>query len=328
MVRALQAAAGWALLALVAAAAPSDAAYAQNYPMRPVRVVVPQPPGGGTDIVARVISEQLSRQLGQQFIVDNRPGAGTVVGTDAAAKAAPDGYTLVMGLNANMAVNPSLFPNLPYDPVKDFTAVAMIVTFPFLVVVSNNFPAKSIADLVALGKSKPGQYHFASAGNGTGQHLSMEYFKLLTKTDFVHVPYKGAQAAYADVITGQVPVFFDNIAAALPQVKAGRVRALAVTTAQRSPVAPDIPTVSESGLPGYEYHTWFGMWAPAATPSDIVAKLHAEVRKAMATNDVRDRFANLAGQPSSMTREEVGPFVKAEIERWAKVVNEAKVKPD
>jgi tripartite-type tricarboxylate transporter receptor subunit TctC len=314
--------------ALALAAAYAGTAVAQSYPSRPVRVIVPQPPGGGTDIVARVISDRLSQQLDQQFIVDNRIGGGTVVGTDLAAKAAPDGYTLLMGLNANMAVNPSLFDKLSYDPVKDFTPVAMIVTFPFMVVVSNDFPAKSIAELIAIGRSKPGQIHFASAGNGTGQHLSMEYFKLLTKTDFVHVPYRGAQAAYADVISGQVPIFFDNIAAALPQAKAGRVRALAVTTAQRSPVAPDVPTVAESGLPGFEYHTWFGMWAPAGTPRAIVEKLNGEIRKAMAAEDVRARFANLAGQPSDMKLSEVEPFVKSEIERWAKVVKEAGVKPE
>jgi len=314
--------------ALALAAMHAGAASAQSYPSRPIRVIVPQPPGGGTDIVARVVSDKLSQQLNQQVIVDNRVGGGTVVGTDLAAKAAPDGYTLLMGLNANMAVNPSLFDKLPYDPIKDFTPVAMIVTFPFLVVVNNDFPAKSIAELIAVGKLKPGQIHFASAGNGTGQHLSMEYFKLLTKTNFVHVPYRGAQAAYADVISGQVPVFFDNIAAAMPQAKAGRVRALAVTTAERSPVAPDVPTVAESGLPGFEYHTWFGMWAPAGTPRDIVEKLNGEIRKAMAAEDVRARFANLAGQPSEMKLSEVEPFVKAEIERWAKVVKEAGVKPD
>jgi tripartite-type tricarboxylate transporter receptor subunit TctC len=327
MVRALRSAA-LAALAVAGVAAVGAAALAQTYPSRPVRVIVPQPPGGGTDIVARVVSEALARQLGQQVVVDNRPGGGTVVGTDLASKAAPDGHTLVMGLNANMAVNPSLFSNLPYDPVKDFTPVAMIVTFPFLVVVSNDFPARSIADLIALAKAKPGQINFASAGNGTGQHLSVEFFKILTKTDMVHVPYRGAQAAYVDVISGQVPVFFDNIAAALPQAKAGRVRAIAVTTAKRSPLAPDVPTVSESGLPGFEYHTWFGMWAPAATPRPIVERLNAEVVKALATPEVRERLTGQAGEPSTMPLAAIEPFVKAEIVKWAKVVKEGNVKAD
>jgi tripartite-type tricarboxylate transporter receptor subunit TctC len=303
-----------------------EPAIAQTYPARPVRVIVPQPPGGGTDIVARVVSDQVGRQLGQQFFVDNRPGGGTIVGTDAAAKSAPDGHTLVIGLNANMAVNPSLFSKLPYDPVKDFTPVAMIVKFPFLVVVTNDLPVKSVAELIALAKSKPGKINFASAGNGTGQHLSMELFKLLSGTNFVHVPYRGAQAAYPDVISGQVPVFFDNIAAALPQAKSGRVRAIAVTTAQRSPLAPEVPTVSESGLPGFEYHTWFGVWAPAATPRPIVEKLNAEVEKALATAEVRERLTGQGGEPSTMKLAQIEPFVKAEIVKWAKVVKEAGVK--
>jgi tripartite-type tricarboxylate transporter receptor subunit TctC len=326
MTRVFSTAVGWALIALVAVTAVAAGAHAQTFPNRPIRLIVPQPPGGGTDIVARVMADQLAKQLGQQVVVDNRPGAGTVVGTDLAAKAAPDGYTLLMGLNANMAVNPSLFSKLPYDPVLDFTPVAMLVTFPFLVVVNNDLPVKSIADLVALAKSKPGQLNFASAGNGTGQHLSTELFKVLTGTSMVHVPFRGAQAAYADVISGQVQVFFDNIAAALPQARSGRVRALAVTTDKRSEIVPDLPTVAEAGVAGYEYHTWFGMWAPAGTPKPVVEKLNGEVIKAMAVKEVRERFTILAGQPSQMKLAEIEPFVKAEIVKWAKVVKEAGVK--
>jgi tripartite-type tricarboxylate transporter receptor subunit TctC len=326
MTRVFSTAVGWALIALVAVTAVAAGAHAQTFPNRPIRLIVPQPPGGGTDIVARVMADQLAKQLGQQVVVDNRLGAGTVVGTDLAAKAAPDGYTLLMGLNANMAVNPSLFSKLPYDPVLDFTPVAMLVTFPFLVVVNNDLPVKSIADLVALAKSKPGQLNFASAGNGTGQHLSTELFKVLTGTSMVHVPFRGAQAAYADVISGQVQVFFDNIAAALPQARSGRVRALAVTTDKRSEIVPDLPTVAEAGVAGYEYHTWFGMWAPAGTPKPVVEKLNGEVIKAMAVKEVRERFTILAGQPSQMKLAEIEPFVKAEIVKWAKVVKEAGVK--
>jgi tripartite-type tricarboxylate transporter receptor subunit TctC len=326
MTRVFSTAVGWALIALVAVTAVAAGAHAQTFPNRPIRLIVPQPPGGGTDIVARVMADQLAKQLGQQVVVDNRLGAGTVVGTDLAAKAAPDGYTLLMGLNANMAVNPSLFSKLPYDPVLDFTPVAMLVTFPFLVVVNNDLPVKSIADLVALAKSKPGQLNFASAGNGTGQHLSTELFKVMTGTSMVHVPFRGAQAAYADVISGQVQVFFDNIAAALPQARSGRVRALAVTTDKRSEIVPDLPTVAEAGVAGYEYHTWFGMWAPAGTPKPVVEKLNGEVIKAMAVKEVRERFTILAGQPSQMKLAEIEPFVKAEIVKWAKVVKEAGVK--
>ncbi|MGE0743640.1 MAG: tripartite tricarboxylate transporter substrate binding protein [Rhodospirillales bacterium] len=307
-------------------AAASLGAAAQNYPSRPVKMIVPQPPGGGTDIIARTIGDALGRATGQNFLVENRPGAGTVVGTEAAAKAPADGYTLLVGLVANMAINPSLFARLPYDPVKDFTAVSMLADYPFLVVVNNELPVKTIADLIALAKSKPGQINFASAGNGTGQHLSTELFKMLAGVNMQHVPYRGAQAAYPELMAGSVPVFFDNISSALPQVKAGKVRAIAITSAARSPAVPDIPTIAESGVPGYAYHTWFGLWAPAATPAAIVDKLHAEVQKALQQPEVRDRIAAQAGQPSTMKRAEIDPFVKDEVAKWAKVVAAAGVK--
>jgi tripartite-type tricarboxylate transporter receptor subunit TctC len=308
-------------IALLNLIAPS--LHAQSYPTRPVTIVVPSTPGGGTDILARIIADQLAKQLGRAFVIDNRPGA--VTGTAAAAHAEPDGYTLLAGLNANMAVNPSLFAKLPYDPIRDFAPVAMLANYPFLVVVNKDFPARSIAELIALAKAKPGQIDYASAGNGTGQHLSMELFKMMTGTNFTHVPYRGAQPAYADVISGRVSVFFDNISAALPQVRGGSVRALAVTTAQRSPVVPELPTVAEAGVPGYEYHTWFGLWAPRQTPRPIVELLHAEVRKALAVPAVRDRITEQAGEPATMALGEIEPFVKAEIAKWADVVQRAGV---
>ena len=313
-----------AAVALLAA----GAADAQTYPTKPVRIIVPQAAGGGTDNIARIIAEPLSKQLGQSFVVENRVGAGTLVGTEAAAAAAGDGYTLMVGLNANMAVNPSLYPDLKYDPVKDFIPVSMLATYPFLVVVNKDLPVKSIKELIDYAKARPGQINYASAGNGTGQHLSVEFFKLKTGTNLVHVPYKGAQAAYIDVISGQVPVFFDNISAAIGQVKGGSVRAIAVTTRERSPIVPDVPTVNESGLPGFEYATWFGMWAPKGTPIPIVEKLHAEVQKALNTPDVRKRITDAAGVPSAMPRADIEPFVKAEIVKWAEVVKTANVKPD
>ena len=207
----------------------SIALSAQEFPTRPVRIIVAQPPGGGTDIISRIICEQLSKQVGQEFVVMNRPGAGTVVGTTVAANAAPDGYTLLTGLNANMAVNQSLFLKLAYDPIRDFAPVGMLAEFPFVIVVSNNFPAHSIRELIALAKSRPGEIDFASGGNGTGQHLSTELFMLMTGTRLTHVPYRGASPAYTDVISGRTPVFFDNLASALSQIKGGNVRALAVT---------------------------------------------------------------------------------------------------
>lgn len=300
--------------------------HAQTFPTRTVTIVVPTTAGGGTDIIARLIGDQLSKQLGQAFVVENRPGAGSVVGTVAAAKSAPDGYTLLAGLNANMAVNPSLFANLAYDPIRDFTPVAMLADYPFLVVVNNDLPAKSIKELVALVKSKPGQINYASAGNGTGQQLSMELFKMMTSTDMKHVPYRGAQPAYLDVISGRVPVFFDNMASAMSLAKSGKVRALAITSKQRSPLMPEVPPVAESGVPGYEYHTWFGLWAPKNTPKPVIEKLHAEVRKALADPAVRAKVAATAGVPSAMPLADIEPFVKAEIVKWAEVIKRAGIK--
>ena len=301
-------------------------ASAQDYPTRQVQIIVPSTAGGGTDINAPLFADQLSRQLGQAFFVDDRPGAGSVVGTVAAANAAPDGYTLLAGLIADMAVNPSLFANLPYDPVKDFVPVAMFSKYPFAVVVSKNFPAHSIKELIALAKAKPGEINYASAGNGTGQHLSTELFKLTTGINMTHVPYRGAQPAYADVISGQVPVFFDNLASALGQIQAGTVRALAVTGTERSPLLPDVPTVAEAGVPGYQYYVWFGLWAPKNTPQPIVDKLHAAVTKALADPELKQRLAAVAGEPFDMPLADITPFVKTEIAKWADVVKRGGVK--
>ena len=295
-------------------------AAAQDYPTRQVQIIVPSTAGGGTDINARLFADQLSRQLGQAFFVDDRPGAGSVVGTVVAANAAPDGYTLLAGLIADMAVNPSLFANLPYDPVKDFVPVAMFSKYPFAVVVSKNFPAHSIKELIALAKEKPGAINYASAGNGTGQHLSAELFKLTSGINLTHVPYRGAQPAYADVISGQVPVFFDNLASALGQIQAGTVRALAVTGTQRSPLLPDVPTVAEAGVPGYQYYVWFGLWAPKNTPQPIIDKLHAAVTKALADPVLQQRLTAVAGEPFDMPLADITPFVKTEIAKWADVV--------
>jgi tripartite-type tricarboxylate transporter receptor subunit TctC len=306
-------------------AAVSSPALAEDYPTRPVTVIVAQPPGGGTDIIARIISQQLSVQLGQPFVVENRAGAGTVVGTAAAANATPDGYTLLTGLSANMAVNPSLFAHLAYDPIRDFTPVGMLAEFPFVVVVSNNFPAHSIKELVAMAKAKPGDINFASGGNGTGQHLSTELFELQAGIKMTHVPYRGAAPAYTDVMSGQTPVFFDNLASALGQIKGGNVRALAVTGKERSPLLPDVPTVAESGVPDYVYDVWFGLWAPKNTPKPIVEKLYAEIQKALANPAVKERIAADAGVPMNMPLADIEPFVKAEIVKWADVIKRAGV---
>jgi tripartite-type tricarboxylate transporter receptor subunit TctC len=312
-----------ALAGLGSAAGPLAA---QDFPTRPVTIIVASTPGGGTDILSRIVGEQLSKQLGQPVVVDNRPGAGSVTGTEVAAKAAPDGYTLQTGLNASMAVNPSLFANLPYDPVRDFAPVGMLAEFPFAIVVSKDFPAQSLKELIAMAKARPGEINYASAGNGTGQQLSMELFKLVTGTNFTHVPYRGAAPAYTDVISGQVPVFFDNLASALGQIKGGTVRALAVTGKQRSPLLPEVPTVEEAGVPGYVYYTWFGLWAPKKTPQSIIDKLHAEVMKALSDPTVKARIAAAAGEPMDMPLADVEPFLKAEIAKWADVVKRAGIK--
>lgn len=303
-----------------------DALHAQSYPARSVTLIVPSAAGGGTDTIARLIGDQLSRQLGQGFVVENRTGAGMLVGTTAAAKAAPDGYTLLVGLTGNMSVNSSLFAKLPYDPLADFTPVAMLANYPFLVVVNNDLPAKSIMELVALLKSQPGKIDYASAGNGTGQHLAPELFKMMTGTEMGHIPYRGAQPAYQDVISGRVPVFFDNMSTAMSLAKGGKVRALAITSKERSALMPELPTVDEAGVPGYEYHTWFGFWAPKGTPQPIVEKLYAEVQKALADPTVQERIAATAGEPSHMAPKDIEPFVKAEIARWAEVIKRAGIK--
>ena len=298
----------------------APAVSAQDYPTRPVTVIVPSTAGGGTDINARIVGDQLSKQLGQPFVIDDRPGGGSIVGTVAVQNATPDGYTLLAGLTADMAVNSSLFTKLPYDPIRDFEPVAMMSKFPFVLVVSNSFPAHSVKELIAFAKAKPGEINYASAGNGTGQHLSMELFKLMTGANITHVPYRGAAPAYADVISGQVPVFIDNLASALGQIKAGTVRALAVTGTERSALLPDIPTMAEAGVPGYENYVWFGLWAPKKTPQPIIEKLHAEVAKAIATPAVKDRLAADAGAPFDLPIAQINPFVEAEIVKWADVV--------
>ncbi len=300
-------------------------AVAQDYPSRSVIVIVPQPPGGGTDIISRIVGQQLSKQTKQTFVIDNRTGAGTIVGTVAAANAQPDGYTLLTGLNANMAVNSSLYEKLAYDPIRDFTPVGMMAEFPFVLVVSKDFPAKTVKELIDMAKAKPGEINVASAGNGSGQHLSLELFKLMTGTNLTHVPYRGAAPAYSDVISGRTPVFFDNLSSGLGQIKSGTVRALAVTGKERSPSLPDVPTVAET-VPGFQNYVWFGFWAPKKTPQALVEKMHEEIKKAVADPDVQKRIAADAGVTMNTPLAEIEPMVKAEIAKWSDVVKKANIK--
>ena len=316
----------FAVAAATLAATPSSAqSAADKYPERPIKIIVPFAPGGSTDILARVIGQKMLENWGQQVIVETRPGAATVIGTGAAAKADPDGYTLIIVVS-NHATNPSLNDKLPYDALADFTQVAMLATYPFMVVVNNDLPAKSIKELIALLKSQPGKIDYASAGNGTGQHLAPELFKMMTGTNMGHIAYRGAQPAYQDVISGRVPVFFDNMSTAMSLAKGGKVRALAITSKKRSALMPELPTVDESGVPGYEYHTWFGLWAPKGTPQPIIEKLNAEVRKALAEPSIQQRIAYTAGEPSTMALMDIEPFMKAEIAKWAEVVKRAGIK--
>jgi tripartite-type tricarboxylate transporter receptor subunit TctC len=298
---------------------------AQDYPSRNVTIIVPQPPGGGTDIISRIVGAQLQTQLKQTFVIDNRTGAGTIVGTVAAANATPDGYTLLTGLNANMAVNSALYDKLAYDTIRDFTPVGMMAEFPFVLVVSKDFPAKSVKELIDMAKAKPGEINVASAGNGSGQHLSLELFKLMTGTNLTHIPYRGAAPAYTDVISGRTPVFFDNLSSALGQIKSGTVRALAVTGKERSAQLPDVPTVAET-IPGYQNYVWFGLWAPKKTPQPIIEKLHAELKKAVTNPEVQKRIAADAGVPMTTPLAEIEPMVKAEIAKWSDVVKRANIK--
>ena len=314
-----------AIAAAVVLTAP-QALQAQTFPSRTVTLVVPSAAGGGTDTIARLMADQLSKQTGGSFVVENRTGAGMLAGTTAVAKAPADGYTLLVGLNGNMTVNPSLFAKLPYDPLADFTPVAMLATYPFLAVVNNDLPVKSTKELVAYLKANPGKVDYASAGNGTGQHLAPELFKMMTGTQMAHIAYRGAQPAYLDVISGRVPVFFDNMSTAMSLAKEGKVRALAITSKQRSKLMPELPTVEEAGVPGYEYHTWFGLWAPKGTPQAVVDKLNAEVRKALADPGIQQKIIATAGVVSDMPLKDIEPFMKAEIAKWAEVVKRAGIK--
>ena len=305
----------------LAGALPLAASAQQAYPNKPVRVIVPFVAGGTTDIFARLIAEKLSQQLGQQFIIDNRGGAGGNIGADAVAKAAPDGYTLVMGTVGTHAINASLYAKMPYDPQTDFEPVAFSASVPNLMVVNiKKVKAKTVQEFIAEAKAVPGGFTMASSGNGTSIHLSGELFKQQTGVDMPHVPYRGSGPAINDMVGGQVDVMFDNLPSSIEQAKAGTIRAIAVTSPKRSPALPDIPTVAEGGLPGFEAESWFALFAPKGTPPAVVDKLNAEVRKALEQPDTKRRFADLGGEIRTMSPQELRAYVAAEREKWAKVV--------
>ena len=305
--------------ALCLAAAATAQAQAPGYPVKPVKLVVPYPPGGPTDIVARVVAQKLSEQTGQQFIVDNRAGAGGNPGAELVAHSAPDGYTLVVATTAH-AINPSLFKNLGYRLLKDFAPVSQLTGGPLVIVAHPALPANNVAELIALAKAKPGELNFASSGNGQSTHLAAELFDSMAGVKMKHIPYKGSAPALTDVIAGQTQLMFDTMLSAMPHVKSGKLKALAVTSPKRSPVAPDLPTVAESGLPGYEAIAWNGLLAPAGTPPEVVARLNAELRKALALPEVKDKFEAQGFAASWNTPEAFGGFLQVEVDKWAKVV--------
>lgn len=303
------------------------AATAQTYPVKPIRFIVPFPAGAGTDILARAIAQKLNEAWGQPVTIDNRPGASTIIGSEIVAKAPPDGYTIIMASN-NHAVNPALFAKLPYDTVRDFAPVARVAILPLVLVVHPSVPAKNVKELVALARSKPGQLNYASTGNGSPPHLGGEVFKQLAKLDLVHVPYKGSVPALTDVVGGQVSLMFANTLSTLPQVRAGRLRALAVGTTQRIAAAPELPTVAEAGVPGFDVSVWAGILAPAATPRDVIVKLNREIARIAGLPDVRKKLAAEGAELMSSTPEEFAAFIGAEIERWGKVAKAANMRID
>jgi tripartite-type tricarboxylate transporter receptor subunit TctC len=313
------------LLALVWAEA---AAQAQApYPSRPVRFIVPSAAGGGTDIIARALAQKLSESLGQQFVVDNRPGAGQMIGIELAAKSAADGHTILMAAST-LAINPIMYKKVPYDPLRDFATVTQAASLANVLVVHPSLPVKSLAELIAYAKQRPGQLNFASAGIGTSPQMSIELLKSMAGIDMVHIPYKGTSPGVLDLLAGQVSVMAPNLLTALPHIKAGKLRALAVTSAKRSEGLPEVPTIAESGLPGYDSTQWYGVLAPAGTAREIVMRLHDEIVRALRTPEVMQRLAADGAEPVGGSPEEFTAFIKSEIDKWAKVARAAGIRAE
>jgi tripartite-type tricarboxylate transporter receptor subunit TctC len=302
-------------------------ACAQSYPSKPLRFVVPYAPGGPLDITARAIGQKLTESWGQTVLVENRAGAGGNIGADFVAKSPGDGYTLLMGAVATHAINPTLYGKVPYDPVKDFVPVALVAQVPNILVVNPGLPVKSVQELIDLARAKPGSLNFGSGSTGSTGHLAGELFKTMAGVQMVHIPYKGGAPAMADLLAGQVQLMFDNLANALPNVKAGRLRALAVTTLRRSPSMPELPTIAEAGLPGFDLSTWFGVMVPAGTAPDIVARLNAEIVRALNMKDMRERLEQMGAEPPpGNTPEKFAAFIGTEAAKYAKVVKDSGAK--
>ena len=296
-----------------------------QYPQRAIKMIVPFPPAGATDIVGRIVAQKLSERLGQSVVVENRPGAGGTIGSDIAAKSAPDGYTILMATSSTHSVGPAL-QKLPYDAIRDFAAITHVANVPNVLVVSPKLPVANLKELIAYARANPGKLNFASSGIGTIVHLNGEFFKMLTGVDIVHVPYKGTALSIPDLANGSVAMLFDSLASAMPNIKSGTVKPLALNAPRRSHLLPDVPTLAEAGLPAFDRYTWFGMFAPAGTPPDIVRKLQSEVVAALKAPDLRERFDAVGAEPVGSTSEQFVERIRSDGVRWAEVIRKADVK--
>lgn len=314
-----------AAFVLVAA---SVAATAQGYPAKPIRLIVPYPPGGPTDFVGRILGQKITEAWGQQVVVENRAGAASAIGTEIAARAAADGYTLLLGTSAGFCINPALGGKLSYDPERDFAPVSLLVINPQILVVHPSLPVHSVKGLVALAKNRPGQINYASVGNASPQHLGMEMLKRMTGIDMVHVPYKGTAPAVTDILAGHVSLMFNSMPSVLPQARSGKLRGIAVGSAKRSPAAPDIPTVAEAGVPGFEYVTWYGLYAPANTPRDVLSLLNTQIVKILSDPEISQRFASQGAEPAGSTPDQLATYRRAEFERWRKLISTMNLRLD
>jgi tripartite-type tricarboxylate transporter receptor subunit TctC len=316
------------VFSLSLAAGIAHAAADPSWPTRPIHFVVPYPPGGPLDTVARLTAQKVSADLGQPIVVDNKPGAGGNIGAEFVARAAPDGYTLLLGAVATHAINPTLYRSIPYDAQRDFEPVTQLASTPNVLIVNPSLPVKDVREFIAYAKAHPNQLNFGSGSTGSAGHLAGELFKRMAGVEMTHVPYKGAAPAMQDLMAGQVQLMFDNLASALGPIKGGKVRALAVTTAKRTPLAPDLPTIAESGLPGFDINTWFGVFVPAKTPKAIVERLHDEFVKALASPDVRSKMLALGAEPVGNTPEQFAAYIRSEAQKYAKVVKASGAKVD
>ncbi len=302
--------------------------FAQGFPAKPIRWILPYPPGGGSDTIARPVARKLSENVGQQVIVDNRGGAGGNIGMETAARAAPDGYTIVMGLTAQLAVNPALYQKIPYDPIRDFEPITLLANGAYVLAAHPSLPVKTMKDVIMIARKRPGEILYASSGNGSGAHLASELLNNMTGIKLKHVPYKGGGPALVDTISGQTQLLFATPIASSGHLKAGRLRAIAVSTTKRVNSMPDVPTIAESGVPGFDAGVWYGMLAPKGTPRDIITRLNEEFRKVLGDPDIRNFLTKSAVEPDGGTPEELGKYMRSELAKWAKVVKAAKIRLD